>query len=273
MSGSSPDYACSYYSWNTIIPASPLFPAGSSSPLASADTSVLAPGSAGLSAGETGPNGTIAAAPDQQPTIYSQSIKAPPSTLDKVLAAGVDLAGTLGTALIKSSFGGNGNYSFTDIGPQHFAGDGTEDDSSVPSAPGDSGDAVYAAGGGHIFGPGTGTSDSIPARLSHGEYVINAASTAKHLPLIHAINDDRLKSAKFAVGGYVGFDDGGFVSPSMAYLPAMGASAMPSSVGSQIASNAASTPTRAASNPPLTGRSTLADRQIRRKPSPNGTAI
>lgn len=29
--------------------------------------------------------------------------------------------------------------------------------------------------GGHITGPGTGTSDSIPARLSDGEYVIPAA--------------------------------------------------------------------------------------------------
>ena len=30
------------------------------------------------------------------------------------------------------------------------------------------------AGGGHVSGPGTETSDSIPARLSDGEYVLNA---------------------------------------------------------------------------------------------------
>ena len=33
---------------------------------------------------------------------------------------------------------------------------------------------VLAAGGGEIMGPGTGTSDSIPARLSDGEYVFTA---------------------------------------------------------------------------------------------------
>ena len=32
----------------------------------------------------------------------------------------------------------------------------------------------YLAGGGEIMGPGTGTSDSIPARLSDGEFVMTA---------------------------------------------------------------------------------------------------
>ncbi len=36
------------------------------------------------------------------------------------------------------------------------------------------GQQVFAAGGGEIMGPGTGTSDSIPARLSDGEYVFTA---------------------------------------------------------------------------------------------------
>lgn len=55
------------------------------------------------------------------------------------------------------------------------------------------------AGGGRISGPGGGTSDSILARLSDGEYVINAASTSKYLPLIEAINRDALPG--FAQGG------------------------------------------------------------------------
>lgn len=38
----------------------------------------------------------------------------------------------------------------------------------------DGGPVVGKATGGYITGPGTGTSDSIPAWLSHGEYVINA---------------------------------------------------------------------------------------------------
>ena len=45
----------------------------------------------------------------------------------------------------------------------------------------------YATGG-VISGPGSGTSDSIQARLSNGESVINANSTAMFLPLLSAIN-------------------------------------------------------------------------------------
>jgi hypothetical protein len=61
---------------------------------------------------------------------------------------------------------------------------------------------VNAATGGHIRGPGTGTSDSIPARLSDGEFVVRASQTAKHLDLLHAIN--RGEIAAFAAGGLAG---------------------------------------------------------------------
>jgi hypothetical protein len=37
---------------------------------------------------------------------------------------------------------------------------------------------LQSAAGGYISGPGTGTSDSIPAMLSNGEFVINAKSAA-----------------------------------------------------------------------------------------------
>ncbi len=57
------------------------------------------------------------------------------------------------------------------------------------------------ATGGRIVGPGTGTSDSILARVSNGESIINARSTAKHWPIIQAINADRLPG--FAAGGSV----------------------------------------------------------------------
>lgn len=40
-----------------------------------------------------------------------------------------------------------------------------------------------------LDGPGSGTSDSIPAMLSRGESVINAESTAKFKPLLMAINE------------------------------------------------------------------------------------
>ena len=34
-----------------------------------------------------------------------------------------------------------------------------------------------AAAGGEVNGPGTGTSDSVPARLSDGEFVVNCKSS------------------------------------------------------------------------------------------------
>ncbi|HEU4752291.1 MAG TPA: hypothetical protein VFU47_04210 [Armatimonadota bacterium] len=74
------------------------------------------------------------------------------------------------------------------------------------SAPG-AGRALHASGG-YISGPGTGTSDSIPAMLSNGEYVINAAATSRHRDLLEAIN-----AGRYASGGLVkGYASGGSVS-------------------------------------------------------------
>jgi lambda family phage tail tape measure protein len=61
---------------------------------------------------------------------------------------------------------------------------------------------TFAATGGHITGPGTGTSDSIPAMLSNGEYVINAAATKKYRGLLDSVNSGNL--SHFATGGPVG---------------------------------------------------------------------
>jgi hypothetical protein len=44
------------------------------------------------------------------------------------------------------------------------------------------------ATGGLVVGPGTATSDSIPARLSNGESVMNARSTAMFGPLLSSLN-------------------------------------------------------------------------------------
>ena len=59
--------------------------------------------------------------------------------------------------------------------------------------------------GGYVSGIGDGKSDSIPAMLSNGEFVINAKSTEKYLPLLEQINDEGVKG--FAQGGFV-LDDG-----------------------------------------------------------------
>lgn len=66
------------------------------------------------------------------------------------------------------------------------------------------------AAGGAVRGPGTSTSDSILARLSHGEFVVNAAATSQYLPLLRAINDGGAlmpagwRLPQFAAGGIVG---------------------------------------------------------------------
>lgn len=64
---------------------------------------------------------------------------------------------------------------------------------------------LHKADGGPIFGPGTSTSDSIPALLSNGEYVINADAAAQ----IGRTTLDALNS-----GHYPAFADGGNVGSS-----------------------------------------------------------
>ncbi len=55
------------------------------------------------------------------------------------------------------------------------------------------------AAGGPVWGPGTATSDSIPAWLSNGEYVVKAASVKKYgLGLLNMIN-----AGQYAMGGLV----------------------------------------------------------------------
>jgi hypothetical protein len=65
------------------------------------------------------------------------------------------------------------------------------------------------AEGGLVVGPGTGTSDSITAKLSNGESVINAKSTKMFAPVLSAINQ--------AGGGKAipNFANGGLVTSSM----------------------------------------------------------
>lgn len=57
------------------------------------------------------------------------------------------------------------------------------------------------AGGGSVWGAGTGTSDSILARLSHGEYVVNARAANDNRALLDAIN---YGLPMYASGGSVG---------------------------------------------------------------------
>ena len=64
---------------------------------------------------------------------------------------------------------------------------------------GNKGFQVKKAYGGFVSGPGTGTSDSIPAMLSNGEYVINADSVKKYgVQTFNAFNNK-----KYSMGGPV----------------------------------------------------------------------
>lgn len=57
--------------------------------------------------------------------------------------------------------------------------------------------------GGKVNGPGTGTSDSIPALLSNGEFVMNARSTSMFGSLLNEMNNAG-RTPRFAQGGLVG---------------------------------------------------------------------
>ena len=70
------------------------------------------------------------------------------------------------------------------------------------------------ASGGTVWGPGTSTSDSIPAMLSRGEYVMNAAAVRRlGVPYLDMLNTGQM--AGFATGGPVMADTA---------IPAMGKS-------------------------------------------------
>ena len=65
--------------------------------------------------------------------------------------------------------------------------------------------AIARAAGGHILGAGTATSDSIPAYLSNGEYVVKADSVKKYgVGFFDSVNAQRLSSGGMAGGANTG---------------------------------------------------------------------
>jgi len=81
-------------------------------------------------------------------------------------------------------------------------------------------EAVGAASGGYIRGPGTATSDSIPARLSNGEYVINAAKTRLFKPLLDVINYSPIPAIKKMFNDYaatIHFPTYAYATPRYSY--------------------------------------------------------
>ncbi|MEV3988256.1 phage tail tape measure protein [Streptomyces sp. NPDC049837] len=72
------------------------------------------------------------------------------------------------------------------------------------------------ASGGPVDGPGSSTSDSIPAMLSNGEYVIRAAAVSKYGSHLF----DSLNAMRLASGGPVGYAKGGKVKTPQSVINA-----------------------------------------------------
>lgn len=83
------------------------------------------------------------------------------------------------------------------------------------------GGPVKLAGGGSVRGPGGPRDDKIPAMLSDGEYVVNAAATKKNRALLEAINNGRVLRRA----------DGGMISAPSLPSPSRIASAASSQAG------------------------------------------
>ena len=84
----------------------------------------------------------------------------------------------------------------------------------------------YAAGGA-VWGPGSGTSDSIMARLSNGEFVINAAATRENRDLLEAINAGWTPPPALLHELLPGYASGGYVTEDELVRFAMGVEGKP----------------------------------------------
>lgn len=121
------------------------------------------------------------------------------SIVDTVLQLAAKLLAQRAALAILSAFGGGGG------------------------AAGSAAGSVAAASGGHITGAGSGTSDSIPAWLSNGEFVVKSAVVNQPgmLELLHQLNGSRksfVRSSnipRFAMGGQAQLAAPGQTRPSI----------------------------------------------------------
>jgi TP901 family phage tail tape measure protein len=88
----------------------------------------------------------------------------------------------------------------TGVNPSQYYSQGPHKDGGLIHRA-DGGVVQYVPFGGPISGPGTGISDSIPALISNGEYVIKAAAVQKYGVAMF----DRLNAMRYASGGLAGF--------------------------------------------------------------------
>ena len=114
------------------------------------------------------------------------------------------IAGSVGTAL-KNAWNAVAESWNGTVGKLHIHVMGTNYSFDGPKMP------TFAAEGGYISGPGSWTSDSIPAMLSNGEFVIKASAVSKYgIPMLESIN-----AGRYSMGGLVSmYSTGGYVVPN-----------------------------------------------------------
>lgn len=154
-----------------------------------------------------------------------------PNAIEADTASFKDLAGAIGVALdgiiSKARAAGAAISQAVSSATSAQAASGA-DTSAPPSGP-------FFASGGYVRGPGSGTSDSILARVSNGEYVMNAASTARlGVGYLNSLNN-------YAMGGLVGrlslpsFASGGAVSGGVPVHLHIGGRSFETTAGQSVA--------------------------------------
>ena len=133
------------------------------------------------------------------------------NTYDKYIQKDGSLSAQGRRAIMNANKLGSGQY-FTYEGKTYKGNSGGAND-FLPAI-------LQKASGGYISGPGTGTSDSIPAMLSNGEFVINAKSASSfgygNLEQINKMAAGGLATKfnipSYSTGGRIKYADGGDVS-------------------------------------------------------------
>ena len=184
------DYSTLSLSNSSVSPAMPSVSEG----LGSLDLSSLAEGAGEEAAKETAKKGffeKIATEFKENPlpatgTVLSSASLAAPLFMDEEMPEQSDM--TVSREELAQMLGGEEflSYAGTSLGGLYYNPE-TQQYQDVPYV--QSSGIMTAAGGGHIMGPGTGTSDSIPAYLSDGEFVMTADAVKG------AGNGDRKKGA------------------------------------------------------------------------------
>lgn len=139
---------------------------------------------------------------------YNDAIKAMAAANEALASRSLEAAGIFETAIK-----GSANY-FADKVTK--AADNTTTTGSATATTKANGGLIYAARGKYVNFQPKGT-DTVPAMLTPGEFVVNAKATKKNLSLLKAINSNG-KAAGYSMGGMVYLQGGGLVEAAKARL-------------------------------------------------------